>query len=430
MNVKKAVIQDRLQINKNDVLSKEDFETLFLYSYGEDFFTTIETDKDNYYLPSNAVHKLTIEELDDKRIIRDIEPTPVFVGTLRPEQDDAISQFFVGNTRTLTSGLLQADPGFGKTYCACSLVARAGITTLILVHTKLLFYQWIEELQKLVPNQEIGMIGDGKFSVKPITVAIYLSANNNIDKIRDEFSLLIVDEAHRCPAETFAFTINNIAATYKIAVTATPSRKDGHHVVFSDYFTDKKVVAKDTRVLPTPSFKIIQTETPFVVFSVKKDWAEQLTKLGDNKKYIELIANNANALISQGRCLLIQGERVAMLRELSLKIPGSRVLVGETPQATREEILENAGKTVTAILTTKIFDEGISCHRLDTNFLTCPSNNPEKLAQRIGRIVRLHPDKQYPLIVDFWLKGHIVYSQQTKRLHWYTAKGYKNESIV
>ena len=49
------------------------------------------------------------------------------------------------------------------------------------------------------------------------------------------------------------------------------------------------------------------------------------------------------------------------------------------------------------------FDEGISCHRLDTLYLTCPSNNPIKLEQRIGRIIREHPDKQVPMIVDWWL---------------------------
>ena len=70
------------------------------------------------------------------------------------------------------------------------------------------------------------------------------------------------------------------------------------------------------------------------------------------------------------------------------------------------------------------FDEGISCHRLDTLYLTCPSNNPIKLEQRIGRIIREHPDKQIPMIVDWWLAGGIVARQQTKRLEWYKQRGY------
>ena len=77
-----------------------------------------------------------------------------------------------------------------------------------------------------------------------------------------------------------------------------------------------------------------------------------------------------------------------------------------------------------AVLSTKLFDEGISCHRLDTLYLTCPSNNPIKLEQRVGRIIREHPDKQVPMIVDWWLSGGIVARQQTKRLEWYKQRGY------
>ena len=61
---------------------------------------------------------------------------------------------------------------------------------------------------------------------------------------------------------------------------------------------------------------------------------------------------------------------------------------------------------------------------MDTLFLTCPNNNPIKLEQRIGRIIREHDDKELPLIVDFWLGGPIVHRQQTKRLEWYTNRGY------
>ena len=77
-----------------------------------------------------------------------------------------------------------------------------------------------------------------------------------------------------------------------------------------------------------------------------------------------------------------------------------------------------------AVLSTKLFDEGISCHRLDTLYLTCPSNNPIKLEQRIGRIIREHPDKQLPMVVDFWLSGAIVARQQKTRLDWYKQRGY------
>ena len=114
-----------------------------------------------------------------------------------------------------------------------------------------------------------------------------------------------------------------------------------------------------------------------------------------------------------------------MLEELKTRIPGSVLLVGATKNTNREDILANAGNKYSAILSTRIFDEGISCHRLDTLILTCPGNNYAKLEQRIGRILRQHPDKKDPLIIDFWLASPIIYRQQQNRLEWYRKQNYE-----
>ena len=427
MKIKKATIKEKIIIHREDVEDTSDFESLYLYNYGDEFFSSLEEIDDYYLVPSNSLFKLEIAELKDERVKIDIDPPLQFNGSLRPEQLEAVRPFFPNGIgqRGLNSGLLQAPCGWGKTFAACNLIAEASLTTLIIVHTKLLFYQWVEELKKLIPNQEIGMIGDGKFNLKPITVAIYKSANNNIEAIKDEFSLVIVDEAHLCPAETFSETVNNINSKYKIAITATPARKDGHHLVLPDYFGDKLVVAKDSRKLADCHFEIVKTGIPFMIFNINRDWTAKLSELGENPKYLNLVANKAKEKINEGRCLLVLSERVSMLKELQKLIPDSKLLIGETPQTERDKILNSAGKEVKAILTTKIFDEGISCHRLDTILLTCPNNNPIKLEQRVGRIIRLHPDKKDPLIVDFWLNGHIVNAQQSKRIQWYLNKGFK-----
>lgn len=424
MKIKHAIREERLKILKETVLDTKSFETLFIYNNGDEFFSSLEETHDGWYLlPSNAHHRLDIETVEDKTTNTLLSSLPIFAGELRPEQTQVVEEFFKqGN---IVSGLLQAPPGFGKTFTAASLIARAGVTTIILVHTKLLLYQWIDELKKLLPGQEIGIVGDGKFSVKPITVAIYLSVNNNIEKLYKDFSLVIVDECHRCPTETFSFTLNSLSAKTKIGLSATPSRKDGYHVLLDDYFTPFRVVGIDSRKLVTPSVEIVQTRVPFILINIQRDWSNRLSSLAEDPKYLALITEVCNKKIQEGRCLLVQSERITMLRALEATIPGSKILIGETKQAERDHILAEAGKSITAILTTKIFDEGISCHRLDTIILTCPSNNPIKLEQRVGRIVRLHPDKQSPLIVDFWFLGHIVNAQQNKRAQWYAAKGYK-----
>lgn len=303
------------------------------------------------------------------------------------------------------------------------LIANYGKSTIIVCHTKLLAYQWYDLLKQKIIGAEIGFIGDGKESIKPITVAIYKSLTTRMDKIKGKFEVALTDEAHLCVAETFSKVVNGIDAKVKIALTATPVRKDGLHVVFPDYFGPNKVIAKDEGKLQ-PEVQIIKTAIPFNVINPQRDWTKQLTKLGTNEQYLKLIATTASDKIAHGRCILILSERIDMLQRLSELIPRSVLLVGSTPAKDRENILEKAGIDYDAILTTKIFDEGISCHRLDTIMLTCPNNNHAKLEQRIGRILRAHKDKKEPLIIDFWLAGHIVMAQQKSRQEWYIKNNY------
>lgn len=311
-----------------------------------------------------------------------------------------------------------------NTFLGTYLIGNYKKSAIIICHTKLLAYQWHEALSNLIEGQEIGFIGDGKESIKPITVAIYKSLLTRLDKVQDTFEVVFVDEAHLCPAETFSRAVNGVNAKTKIALSATPIRKDGLHVILPDYFGPNRIIAESVGKL-SAAVQIVQTQVPFRVINPNRDWTRQLTKLSKNSAYLDLIAQTVNDKIAHGRCPLILSERIEMLEELKTRIPNSVLLVGATKNTEREDILQNAGTKYSAILSTRIFDEGISCHRLDTLILTCPGNNYSKLEQRIGRILRQHPDKKEPLIVDFWLVSPIVYHQQQNRLEWYRKQNYE-----
>lgn len=422
VKVKSITIAEKIYISKQDVEDASTLLAAYTYNNGEEFLSTIEEDEDYFLVPSNSYHKLEWETLVDNRNFSHLEYNISFNGTLRPEQQEAVNKFFINDRAR--SGLLQAKPGWGKTFAACSLIAKNNSKTLVLVHTKLLFEQWLKEMADQLPDISIGKIGDGFFTIQDITVAIYKTAFNNIEQLRDSFSTLVVDEAHKCPADMFSTVVNNINAKVKIAITATPRRKDGKHIYLEDFFSPFKVVAEDSRTMAIPAVTVVPTDFKFAIVDPKRDWARAMNKLCADKDYQTLIANKAISYIKQNRCPLIIGDRVQMLKDLQKLIPDSICVIGESDNAVREDALENLGKTYKAILTTKLFDEGISCHRLDTLFFTCPSNNPVQWEQRIGRIERLHPDKQFPLIVDFWLSGKVVSRQQQARILWYQSRGY------
>ena len=425
IKIKSATIMDKIYIKEEDIENISDFELAYTYKIVEDFHYTYEYNEitKTYTVPSNSYSKLQIDKVEDLRNFDDSKQNFVFSGTLRPEQQVMVDSFFRINDR-VRSGLFQAPCGWGKTFVACNLIARSGKPTLILVHTKLLFRQWLEELEKQIPGVPIGKIGDGLLDIREITVGIYKSVINNINYLHDNFSLLIVDEAHLCPADMFSQAVNSINCRAKIAITATPRRKDGKHIVLDDYFTSFKSYAEDPRVLAIPMVEIYQTDIKFSLLDPKRDWSRQTNKLASNSQLKSLIKDQAYEKVSKNRCILILGERIEWLKDLNSMLPQSVLLIGETSEEQRKEVLENVGTKYKIVLTTKLFDEGISCHRLDTIFLVFPSNNPVKLEQRIGRIIREHPDKERPLICDFWFSGAIVHKQQISRKNWYIQRGY------
>jgi len=415
-------IAEKIIIAKHAVTDAPALAAAYTYFNGDEFLSTIEEDEDNFYVPSNSYHKLKWNTIEDNRQFEHLPYQLVHNATLRPEQQDVIDAFMSrGRAR---SGLIVAGCGWGKTFTGCNLIAANNTKTLILVHTRLLFNQWVDELESQFPNMKVGKIGSGHEDLQDITVAIYKSAVNRMSMIQDYFSTVIVDEAHLCPANMFSTVLNNMNCKIKIGLTATPKRKDGKHVFLSDYFTEYLVKAKEGRIMATPSVRRIQTDFKFTVIDPKAEWAKAINKLCANQDYIKFIAKLANDAIAVNRVPLILSDRVQMLKDLEELIPDSICLIGETLDAEREEILNNVGSKYKAVLTTKIFDEGISCHRLDTLITTCPSNNPMKMEQRIGRIIREHEKKELPLVIEALLNGAIVNRQQQKRLLWYGQQGY------
>ena len=81
-----------------------------------------------------------------------------FQGELRPGQEAAAHAMAAHET-----GVLAATTAFGKTVIAAWLIARRGVSTVVLVHRRQLMDQWVERLSAFlgVPPKSIGRIGGG-----------------------------------------------------------------------------------------------------------------------------------------------------------------------------------------------------------------------------------------------------------------------------
>ena len=169
---------------------------------------------------------------------------------LRSEQRDAVRQLL-----NFDEGILCAPTAFGKTVVAACLIAKRGVNTLVLVHRRQLMDQWRERLASFLslPGDEIGQFGGGKNKRTGIVDVAVIQSLHRKGVVQDfvaDYGHVIVDECHHLSAFTFESVLRQIKAKYVLGLTATPTRKDGHHpIIYMQcgpvrYFLSPKKAAK------------------------------------------------------------------------------------------------------------------------------------------------------------------------------------------
>lgn len=127
-------------------------------------------------------------------------------------------------------GVIVSPPGSGKTIIGLELIAQKKQPTLILVHRKQLFDQWVDRIQNFlsIPKKQIGQIGNQKEKVgKEVTVAMIQSlTRGDLTELQNRFGMIIVDECHHIPAKSFREVITQLNCYYLYGLTATPKRKN------------------------------------------------------------------------------------------------------------------------------------------------------------------------------------------------------------
>ena len=144
----------------------------------------------------------------------------------RPYQREALRNWLANEGR----GVVVLPTGAGKTVVAFMALEQVPARTLVVVPTIDLLRQWrIGLIDKAgVPPEQVGVVGGGERSIRPVTVMTYDSAampRRNLSS----FGLLIVDEVHHLPAPTYRAIAAKASAPWRLGLSATPERADGAH---------------------------------------------------------------------------------------------------------------------------------------------------------------------------------------------------------
>jgi superfamily II DNA or RNA helicase len=356
-------------------------------------------------------------EIKDKRVNIPVE-FPEFKFTLRPSQQDVYDALD-------DNAVINAFVSWGKTFTALAIAAKLGQKTLVVTHNVALREQWEKEVKKVFGITP-GVIGSSKYNVDAdIVVGNVQTLYKMRGQIEKQFGTIIVDECHHIPANTFSRLVDASYARYKIGLSGTVERKDGKHVMMPDYFGHTRFTPPRENYMP-PSVDVIKSKIRFMD-GAKIPWANRINDLVAQEEYGKLVCFLAAAYRRMGHKVLLLSDRVYFLKRVQETLGDhAELITGEVSREDREKKLEKVKRGDVGILlgTQSIFSEGISVNPLSCLILATPVNNTPLLTQLIGRVIREHPGKMDPVIVDINLLGKTAEKQAKLRLGHYLREKY------
>jgi len=163
----------------------------------------------------------------------------------RSEVQAEFFQDVYARTAARPVALAEAGTGLGKTVAALNTIAKLGRSALVICPTIRIADQWRRMAKDPdilgLPGNRIGRIQAGTFDFrgKAITIAVI----HNITKAEkipsdfyNAFGVAVWDEAHNLGARTFSRSMGLVRARHKLAMSATPERRDGCTEVFTYHF--------------------------------------------------------------------------------------------------------------------------------------------------------------------------------------------------
>ena len=383
-----------------------------------------------------------------------------FNGELRDEQSLALDQLLHHDI-----GILSGTTAFGKTVVAIKLIAERKVNTLILVDKVGLLRQWQERLSDfLIVNETlpdmaaaagkkrgrkkktsvIGQLGAGKKALSGIVDIALMQSLSRRGAVKDcvkDYGMIIADECHHASAFSYESILKTTSAKYIYGLTATPTRKDGHHPILFMHcgpirYRDnaKKQAEKrpfDHYIIP----RFTSLRTPLDREEKDVTIQELYSEIVDNNTRNQQIIEDVLDSYRRGRNCIILTLRTAHVESLAKRlreeVPDVVTLMGGMGSKTTREVFEQiadtpADKTLILVATGPFIGEGFDEARLDTLFLAMPISWKGTLQQYAGRIHRLSNDKKDVRIYDY-VDIHIKMLERMyqKRLTGYASMGYK-----
>ena len=351
-------------------------------------------------------------------------------------------------------GIIQVATGGGKTIIAAGIIARLNVPTIFCVHTKDLLQQAYDVFSNVL-KIPIGMVGAGVVKIEKVNICMMQTLGHALDfkyipadefdtyaeespsmkakmdilRMINNIHCVIVDECHHISAITYVDLMSSLpTATFRFGLSGTPFRDDGRDLVLNAFAGQLlcKVSASyliDKGFLLQPTIQMVNT--PFLPEDINANYNTiYRDHVVNNEPRSKLIVKYVKGFYKEKRKILIlvtQVKHGKILYEMIKKVdPKVQLLIGEVDFKTRTDLIQQMkdGKLHT-IIGTSLADEGLDIPILDTLILAGGGKSSVRALQRIGRIIRLHPDKKNPLVIDLVDNARFLNNHARKRIYIY-----------
>ena len=357
-----------------------------------------------------------------------------FTGQLFDYQKEITSKF-IHSAKEYGGGLLDVEPGKGKTVMALQIISQLKRKTLVIVHKTFLMNQWIERIETFLPTAKVGRIQGDTIDIegKDIVLGMLQSLSNKAyaPDMWDSFGLCVFDECHHLSAEVFSNVMVQIVTPYNLGLSGTMTRKDGLSKVFK-YFIGP-VIHKEKSDLETEvQVKCIRFQNEDLFEHVKTDFKGQplyscmISKLNDPNRNAIMVSVLQRELEKQpNQQVMILSHTKTMIHDLYTRISLFEPSIGYYLGGMKEEHLKESESKKVILGTYAMASEGLDIKSLTTLFLATPKSD---VCQSVGRILRSKDHR--PVVVDFIDESSVFESQYQKRKKYYQSKAYLIEEYA
>jgi superfamily II DNA or RNA helicase len=334
---------------------------------------------------------------------------------LRPYQSAVIGRIWAMIEAAQRRILLVAPTGSGKTVIAGAIVKDAverGLGVLILVHRRELTTQTSAKLYDVEVDHGIIQAGFPPRPGERVQIAsvqtLHARAIRTSGIDLPDADLVIVDEAHHCPARTYRRLLAAYPSAIVIGLTATPCRGDGRGLggLFDSLIECPGVAELTAAKFLVPARVFAPSQPDLSGVRVERgDYVEsQLAERVDTPKLVGDIIEHWHKL-AEGRRTIVYATGVAHSVHLRDEFRRAGVVAehldGSTPLEERDAILKGlaAGK-IEVVTNCAVLIEGFDCPDIGALVLARPTKSLGLFRQMIGRALRPAPGKVDAIILD------------------------------